>query len=80
VVINIYPYAQGGSSSSFSTRAATTEGYGMFAVLDYVYETNNLNYINKTRIGATGHSARGLAAIHGATYFGKEAQEKWYSE
>ena len=75
VVISIDPYAQGGSSSSFSTRAATTEGYGMFAVVDYAYETNNLNYIDKTRIGATGHSAGGLAAIRGATYFGKEAKK-----
>ena len=76
VVISIDPYAQGGSSSSFSTRAATTQGYGMFAVVDYAYETNNLNYIDKTRIGATGHSAGGLAAIRGATYFGKEAKKE----
>ena len=75
VVINIDPYAQGGSSASFSTRAATTEGYGMFAVVDYAYETDNLNYIDKKRIGATGHSAGGLAAIRGATYFGKEAKK-----
>ena len=76
VVINIDPYAQGGSSASYSTRAATTEGYGMFAVVDYAYETDNLNYIDKTRIGATGHSAGGLAAIRGATHFGKEANGK----
>ena len=36
VVFNIDPYAQGGSSSSFSRRAATTEGYGMFALVDYI--------------------------------------------
>jgi hypothetical protein len=54
--------------------AATTEGYGMFAVVDYAADTSNLNYIDKSRIGATGHSAGGNAAIRGANFFGKEAQ------
>jgi len=75
VAISIDPYAQGGSSASLSRRAATTEGYGMFAVVDYAASTSNLNYIDKTRIGATGHSAGGNAAIRGANYFGKEAQQ-----
>jgi hypothetical protein len=74
VAISIDPYAQGGSSSSLSRRAATTEGYGMFAVVEYAAGTPNLNYIDTTRIGATGHSAGGNAAIRGANYFGKEAQ------
>jgi len=74
VAISIDPYAQGGSSSSLSQRAATTEGYGMFAVVDYAASTDNLNYIDKSRIGATGHSAGGNAAIRGASYFGREAQ------
>lgn len=73
VVIAIDPYAQGSSSSSMSTRAATKEGYGMFSVVDYVHNTSNLNYIDKSRIGVTGHSAGGLASIRGAQYFGKEA-------
>ena len=75
VVISIDPYAQGGSSSSMSRRAATTEGYGMFALVNYAYDTPNLNYINKNMIAATGHSAGGLAAIRGAQYFGNIAQE-----
>ena len=54
VVIAIDPYAQGSSSSSASTQAATTEGYGMFAVIDYVANTGNLNYVDKSRIGADG--------------------------
>jgi hypothetical protein len=74
VAISIDPYAQGGSSSSLSRRAATTEGYGMFAVVDYAAGTDNLNYVDKTRIGATGHSAGGNAAIRGANYFGREAR------
>ncbi len=75
VVISIDPYAQGFSSASMSRRAATTEGYGMFAVVDYAYRTSNLNYIDKSRIGATGHSAGGNAAIRGASYFGKRSLE-----
>lgn len=74
VVIAIDPYAQGGSSSSLSPRAATTEGYGMFAIVDYAYDTPNLNYVDKYRIGATGHSAGGNAAIRGAQHFGKLAR------
>jgi hypothetical protein len=73
VVIAIDPYAQGNSSSSMSRRAATTEGYGMFAVIDYVCETGILNYVDKTRVAATGHSAGGNAAIRGAAHFGKQA-------
>lgn len=73
VTISIDPYAQGSSSSSMSRRAATTEGYGMFAVVEYAYSTPNLNYIDRDRIGATGHSAGGNAAIRGAAHFGREA-------
>lgn len=73
VVIAIDPYSQGSSSSSMSQRAATTEGYGMFAVVNYAANTDNLNYVDKARIGVTGHSAGGNAAIQGAAYFGAEA-------
>ena len=75
VAILIDPYAQGFSSASMSRMAATTEGYGMFAVVDYAAGTPNLNYIDKNRIAATGHSAGGNAAIRGASYFGREALE-----
>ena len=75
VVISIDPYAQGGSSASLSRIAATTEGYGMFAIVDYAANSSNLNYIDRARIGATGHSAGGNAAIRGASYFGREALE-----
>lgn len=74
VVISIDPYAQGRSSSSMSRLAATTEGYGSFAVVDYAASSENLNYIDKTRIAITGHSAGGNAAIRGGNYFGKKAQ------
>jgi hypothetical protein len=74
VVISIDPYAQGRSSSSESRLAATTEGYGMFAVVDYAASSENLNYIDRNRIASTGHSAGGNAAIRGGNYFGKKAQ------
>ncbi len=73
VTASLDPYAQGSSSASLSRIAATTEGYGMFALIDYVASTTNLNYVDRTRIGATGHSAGGNAAIRGANYFGREA-------
>jgi hypothetical protein len=75
VALSIDPYAQGRSSSSLSRRAATTEGYGLFAMVDYAAGTPNLNYIDRSRIGATGHSAGGNAAIRGANFFGRRAQE-----
>ncbi len=74
VVASIDPYAQGGSSASLSRRAATTEGYGMFALVEYAADAPNLNYIDQSRIGATGHSAGGNAAIRGANYFGRQAE------
>ncbi|RZV39366.1 MAG: alpha/beta hydrolase [Chromatiales bacterium] len=73
VAASIDPYAQGSSSASLSRIAATTEGYGMFALVDYVASSSNLNYVDRSRIAATGHSAGGNAAIRGANYFGREA-------
>ncbi len=73
VVISIDPYAQGNSSSSLSPRSATTEGYGLFAVIDYVTETDILNYVDRTRVGATGRSAGGNAVILAARRYGREA-------
>jgi hypothetical protein len=73
VTASIDPYAQGSSSASLSRIAATTEGYGLFALVDYAASSTNLNYIDRSRIGATGHSAGGNAAIRGANYFGREA-------
>lgn len=75
VVIALDPYAQGGSSSSLSPRSATEEGYGLFAVVNYAANTGNLNYVDPKRIGATGHSAGGNAAIQGASHFGQEARQ-----
>ncbi len=68
----IDPYAQGMSSSSVSRMAATTQGYGMFALVDYAYD-GNFSFVNKNLIASTGHSMGGNAAIRGTNYFGKQA-------
>jgi hypothetical protein len=54
--------------------AATTQGYGMFALVDHAYE-GNFSFINIDLIGSTGHSMGGNAAIRGANYFGKQASK-----
>lgn len=73
VTLSLDPYAQGNSSSSLSSRSATTEGYGLFAVIEFVANTELLNYVDRTRIGATGHSAGGNAVILAARRYGREA-------
>lgn len=75
VVALIDPYAQGMSSSSVSRIAATTQGYGMFALVDYAF-AGNFSFVDKDLIGSTGHSMGGNAAIRGANYFGKKAMEE----
>ncbi len=77
VAIVMDPYAQGDSSSSDSTQAATKYGYGLFALIDYIttpsVEGNYiLNYIDQTKIGAAGHSAGGNAVVKAAARFGQE--------
>ncbi|MHB1311177.1 MAG: alpha/beta hydrolase [Gemmatimonadaceae bacterium] len=69
-VITIDPYAQGASSASLQRRSASLEGYGVVPMIEYVYGTPNLNYIDKTRIGATGYSAGGNAVLQAASLFG----------
>ena len=73
VVALIDPYAQGMSSSSLSRRAATTEGYGMFALIDTVSKGNLFDFVDIDKMASTGHSMGGNAAIRGANYFGREA-------
>ena len=77
VVINIDPYSQGDSSSSQGIQGraiATMEGYGAFDIIDYVYDNDDIYpFVDKDRIGVTGHSAGGNAAYQAAVYFGKRA-------
>ena len=76
VALSIDPYAQGNSSASLSPRAATEEGYGLFAVVDYVAKAGVLDYVDAARIGATGHSAGGNAVLLAASHFGKRARRE----
>ena len=76
VVALIDPYAQGLSSSSSSRIAATTQGYGMFALIEHVHDSEDFDYVNKNLLGTTGHSMGGNAAIRGANYFGKQAAKE----
>jgi hypothetical protein len=69
-VIAIDPYSQGASSSSRERRSATVEGYGVIPMVDYVFDTPNLNYVDKARIGAVGYSAGGNAVLQAASHFG----------
>ena len=77
VVINIDPYSQGDSSSSSivqGSAVATFEGYGAFDLIDYIYDNDDVYpFIDKDRIGVTGHSAGGNAALQSAIHFGKES-------
>ncbi len=75
VIALIDPYAQGLSSASLNTRAATTEGYGMFALVEHIH-SGAFEFVDTNKIGATGHSMGGNAAIRGADFFGKQATEK----
>lgn len=77
VVLNIDPYSQGDSTSSSAVQGssiATLEGYGSFDLIDYIYDNEDVYpFIDKTRIGVTGHSAGGNAALQAAIHFGKDA-------
>ena len=75
VIALIDPYAQGLSSASLSTRAATTEGYGMFALVEHIH-SGAFEFVDTNKIGPPGHSMGGNAAIRGADFFGKQATEK----
>src|ERR1019366_1692617 len=82
-VITIDPYSQVVSSSSLQRQSATIEGYGVVPVVEYIYDTPNLNYIDKSRIGAAGYSAGGNAVLQSVARFGtlqaralKQAQGK----
>ncbi|BCR36170.1 alpha/beta hydrolase family protein [Mariniplasma anaerobium] len=77
VVINIDPYSQGDSSSSSAVQGsaiATVEGYGSFDLIDYIYDNDDVYpFVDKDKIGVTGHSAGGNAAYQAAVYFGKDS-------
>ncbi len=69
-VITIDPYNQGASSSTKQRRSATVEGYGVVPMVEYAFNTPNLNYVDKSRIGAVGYSAGGNAVLQSVSRFG----------
>jgi dienelactone hydrolase len=69
-VITIDPYNQGASSTTLQRRSATVEGYGVVPVVEYAWGTPNLNYVDRSRIGAAGYSAGGNAVLQAASRFG----------
>ena len=71
VVVTIDPYGQGASSASLQRRSTTVEGNGVIPVVEYLYGTPNLNYIDKTRIGAVGYSSGGNAVLQSAARYGE---------
>ena len=77
VVINMDPYSQGDSTSSSGVQGsaiATVEGYGAFDLIDYIYDNEDVYpFTDKDRIGVTGHSAGGNAALKAAIYFGQDS-------
>lgn len=69
-VVAIDPYSQGASSSTHEKRSASKEGYGVVPMTEYIYDTPNFNYVDKSRIGAAGYSAGGNAVLQSASLFG----------
>ena len=69
-VITIDPYNQGASSATLERRSASIEGYGVVPMVEYIFDTPNLNYVDKSEIGATGYSAGGNAVLQSASVFG----------
>lgn len=69
-VITIDPYNQGASSSTQQKRSASVEGYGVIPMVEYIHDSTNFDYIDKSRIGATGYSAGGNAVLQSASRFG----------
>ena len=69
-VITIDPYNQGASSATQQRRSASMEGYGVVPMVEYIYDTPNLNFVDKTRIGAAGYSAGGNAVLQSASLYG----------
>ena len=70
-VITIDPYAQGASSASLQRRSTTVEGNGVIPMVEYATGTPNLNYIDKSRIGAAGYSSGGNAVLQSAARYGE---------
>ena len=67
----IDPYNQGDSSASMNTSSSSAEGgaYGPIPLVNYLYDTGNVNYIQKDNIHLVGHSAGGNSTLTAGVYF-----------
>ena len=67
----IDPYNQGDSSATMNTSASSAEGgaYGVIPLINYLYDTGNINYINRDSIHIVGHSAGGNSTMTAGVYF-----------
>ena len=67
----IDPYNQGDSSATMNTSASSAEGgaYGVIPLINYLYDTGNINYIDKDSIHIVGHSAGGNSTMTAGVYF-----------
>lgn len=73
VVISIDLYDHGRSSGTHEsipyTMSQQYQGFGMIDVVDYVY--NNLDYVDNTKIGITGHSTGGRITSYTLNEYGR---------
>lgn len=67
----IDPYNQGDSTASYNTSSSSDEAgaYGAIPLINYLYDTDNVNYIDKEKLSVCGHSAGGNSALTAAVYF-----------
>ena len=67
----IDPYNQGDSSATMNTSASSSEAgaYGAIPMINYLYDTGNINYIDKNSIHIVGHSAGGNSTMTAGVYF-----------
>ena len=75
-VVVIDPYSQGASSASREKRSASLEGYGLVPMIEYIWNSSNFDFVDKTRIGAAGYSAGGNATLQTASLFGGKSAKK----
>lgn len=65
------PYNQGDSSASMNTSSSSAEAgaYGAIPLVNYLYDTGNINYIDRNSIHIVGHSAGGNSTLTAGVYF-----------
>ena len=80
VVFNMDTYSAGDSSGTVEAYGynRTYYGLGMLQLVEYVY--NNIDYIDRERIGITGHSTGGRNVSFTLDAYGRNEHDKVYSD